>query len=102
MPTLDEIKELVNKCDWTWTTQDGINGYEVKGPNDNSIFLPAGGRFDGSGVEKVGEKLYYPSNTFSVNAGKIECRFLGGSSTDKSLQTGFGWYMGMPIRPVRK
>lgn len=43
MPTEDEIKELVDKCTWTWTTQDGKNGYKVIGPNGNSIFLPAGG-----------------------------------------------------------
>ena len=43
MPTLDEIKELCNKCTWTWTTQNGVNGQLVTGPNGNSIFLPAAG-----------------------------------------------------------
>ena len=43
MPTLDEQKELLNNCTWKWTTQNGVNGYKVTGPNGNSIFLPAAG-----------------------------------------------------------
>mgnify|MGYP001062291012 CR=1 FL=1 len=47
MPTLDEIKELINKCTWKWTTYKGVNGQLVTGPNGNSIFLPvAGVRWD--------------------------------------------------------
>ena len=43
MPTKAEQEELLNNCTWTWTTQNGVNGYNVKGPNGNSIFLPAAG-----------------------------------------------------------
>ena len=43
MPTRAEIKELINNCTWTWTTQSGVNGCKVEGPNGNSIFLPAAG-----------------------------------------------------------
>lgn len=43
MPTEEELNELVNKCDWKWTKQGGLNGYEVKGLNGASIFLPAAG-----------------------------------------------------------
>ncbi|WP_455162335.1 hypothetical protein [Tannerella forsythia] len=43
MPTKEEIRELLDHCTWNWTTQDGVNGCEVKGPNGNSIFLPAAG-----------------------------------------------------------
>ena len=42
MPTVEEIKELINKCTWTWK----YDGYLVTGPNGKSIFLPAIG-FDG-------------------------------------------------------
>lgn len=44
MPTKAEQEELRNKCSWTWTTQNGVNGYKVVGRNGNSIFLPAAGR----------------------------------------------------------
>lgn len=43
MPTLDEMKELIDDCTWSWITQNGVNGYRVIGPNGNSIFLPASG-----------------------------------------------------------
>lgn len=43
MPTRSEIKELLGNCTWKVTTQNGINGYRVTGPNGNSIFLPATG-----------------------------------------------------------
>ena len=43
MPTLDEIKELLDKCSWEWTTVNGVNGQKVTGPSGNSIFLPAAG-----------------------------------------------------------
>ncbi|MCF0174668.1 MAG: hypothetical protein HUJ95_04925, partial [Bacteroidales bacterium] len=28
-PSLDEIKELLDNCDWTWTAKNGVNGYTV-------------------------------------------------------------------------
>lgn len=48
MPTADEIKELNDKCSWTWTTLNGVNGCKVTGPNGNSIFLPAAGCRNGT------------------------------------------------------
>ena len=52
MPSLDEQKELLVNCIWTWTTQSGVTGYKVTGPNGNSIFLPAAGY-------RKGKNLYY-------------------------------------------
>ena len=44
MPTHAEWTELRNNCTWTWTTQNGVNGYQVTSKaNSNSIFLPAAG-----------------------------------------------------------
>ena len=46
MPTDNEFEALCDKCTWTWTTRNGINGYVVKGKGDyssSSIFLPAAG-----------------------------------------------------------
>lgn len=49
MPTKAECEELLEKCNWTWTTSGGKKGYKVVGPNGNSIFLPAAGcRYDTS------------------------------------------------------
>lgn len=46
-PTKEQLDELRNVCTWTKTTIQGVNGYEVKGSNGNTIFLPeAGWRLD--------------------------------------------------------
>lgn len=63
MPTEREMEELENKCTWKWTTQSGVNGYKVTGPNGNSIFLPAAGDCRGSSRHDVGEDGYYWSST---------------------------------------
>ncbi len=48
MPTEAEWRELRENCTWTWTAQNGVNGYMVTGKtNGNTIFLPAAGyRYD--------------------------------------------------------
>lgn len=43
VPLPEEIEELIAECEWTWTVLNNVNGYEVKGPNGNTIFLPAAG-----------------------------------------------------------
>ena len=43
MPTYEEMTELREKCKWTWTTVNGVNGMNVTGPSGNSIFMPAAG-----------------------------------------------------------
>ena len=48
MPTETEMRELVNRCTWEWTTQNDVKGYKVTGPNGNSIFLPVTGYFTGT------------------------------------------------------
>ena len=63
MPTLDEIKELCNKCSWQWTEVNGIKGQKVTGPNGNSIFLPAAGYRDGTEVYRRGSYGNYWSGT---------------------------------------
>lgn len=41
MPTIQEWEELVNKCEWTRSERDGVEGYQVTSPaTGNSIFLP--------------------------------------------------------------
>lgn len=42
-PTTMQQQELYEQCTWTWTTRNGVNGYQVTGPNGTTIFLPAAG-----------------------------------------------------------
>ena len=66
MPTRAEFDELCKKCDWTWTSQGGHNGYLVTSKiNGNSIFLPAAGWRLGTDTHFVGKHGYYWSSTLS-------------------------------------
>ncbi len=73
MPTLDEIKELVNKCSWKWTTYNGVKGQLVTGPNGNSIFLPAAGYRYGASVYGVGDDGYCWSATQGESDSDYAC-----------------------------
>lgn len=64
MPTEAEMEELLDECTWTLlTSQSGVNGYKVTGPNGNSIFLPAAGNREYSSLNYVGERGYYWTST---------------------------------------
>ena len=63
LPTKAELEELNNKCTWNWTTQNGVKGYKVTGPNGNSIFLPAASYRYGSSLYYAGEYGYFWSST---------------------------------------
>ena len=71
MPTFEEQTELRTECTWTWTTLNGVNGYNVEGPNGNSIFLPAAGYRDSSdlynGAGAIGH--YWSSSLGTYNSG---------------------------------
>ena len=78
MPTRDEIDELVNEenCSWSKTTENGVNGYMVTSKkNGNSIFLPAAGRRQYGNEDLVGELGCYwgasPDARFSNAARNI-------------------------------
>ena len=63
MPTYAQQDELRNNCSWSWTTQNGVKGYKVTGPNSNSIFLPAAGYRDNSYLLSAGSSGYYWSSS---------------------------------------
>ena len=67
MPTEAELQELLDKCTWTWMSQNGIDGYKVTGPNGNSIFLPAAGNRYGSSLILAGSCGNYWSSAPSDN-----------------------------------
>jgi len=46
LPSNEQFDELANKCSSIWTTQNGINGRLLTGPNGNKLFLPAAGYYE--------------------------------------------------------
>ena len=65
MPTYQELSDLAGKCDWTWTTQNGVQGYLVKGQGayaSASIFLPCAGFADWTSLYFAGSEGGYWSS----------------------------------------
>lgn len=99
MPTLDEIRELVENCSWKWTTYNGVKGQLVTGPNGNSIFLPLAGTRYGTSVLAVGDVGAYWSATQFGSGSNYAYRL-------SFLSGGGGWnywddrYRGLTVRPV--
>ena len=65
MPTKQELSDLSSKCDWTWTTMNGVNGYVVRGRDgyaSNSIFLPCAGYGYGTSLGSTGSSGDYWSS----------------------------------------
>ena len=99
MPTLDEIKKLVNNCTSTWTTENGVYGRRFTGPSRGSIFLPAAGLRWDSGLNNAGNYGYFWSSTL-YGSSPYYAYFLDVYSG------GAGWHYGSrgsghTVRPVR-
>ena len=43
MPSVDQIRELVESCSWQMTDRNDVYGQLATGPNGNTIFFPAAG-----------------------------------------------------------
>ena len=59
LPSISEVEELRDECDWAWMTYNGVPGCCVTGPSGNSIFLPAAGIFWGAKKQGIGEEGWY-------------------------------------------
>ena len=99
MPTVEEFRELEDKCTWTWTTQGGHEGYKVTGLNGNSIFLPAAGRRYGTDFYDRGSRGFYWSATLDENYGDDA---YGLSFSSGGSYWNYNWYRssGRTVRPV--
>lgn len=67
MPTLTEIRELVENCTWVWTIYNGVNGRKAIGPNGNSLFFPMAGCLYGAENSSLGLDAFFWSGTLFEN-----------------------------------
>lgn len=97
LPTKTECVELIDRCTWTWMTQEGHNGYKVTGSNGNFIFLPAAGYRNGSSLYGAGTLgNYWSSTPYGSNA--QSAYYLCFNSGDHYV---FCYYrFGRSVRPV--
>ena len=99
MPTDAELTELHEQCTWTWTTQNGVNGYKVTSKsNGNSIFLPAAGYRYGSSLDYAGSDGDYWSS--SLYTDDPDHAWDVGFDSDGVRRYNYGRYYGQSVRPV--
>ena len=104
MPTNQEFYDLNNKCDWAWTTMNGVKGYIVRGRGSyasNSIFLPCAGYGYATSLYDVGSKGCYwssvPGSDYNYGAWTL---YFGSSyhSTDYGYRRSYG----RSVRPLQR
>ena len=98
MPTMQQYQELIDNCTWTWTSLSGKNGYEIKGKNGSSIFLPAAGAKRPT-LEFEGQGGYYWSSSLIVHETDYAW-YLRFGSDDRRTHSNYRNY-GFPVRAVR-
>lgn len=71
MPTVGEFQELNNNCDSEWTDEDGVTGIRFTSRiNGNSIFFPASGSRNGTGLGSRGSYgRYWSASLYSAASG---------------------------------
>lgn len=100
MPTKEEIEELIEDCVWTWATQNGVNGYYVRGCNGDSIFLPAAGYRSGLELNAASSCGYYWSSTANESEQDKDAYYLHFDSFVSGRHDGNDSGFGFTIRPV--
>lgn len=96
VPTCDEIRELREKCKWKLQAKgnakyDGVAGYEVTGPNGNTIFLPCAGYRYNNSLRSAGTVGRYWGHCITEeNPSNGRCLdFSSGTISDKARYYGF-------------
>ena len=118
MPTFKEFKNLIDKCDWTWSTVNGIKGYIVRGRSgyaSANIFLPAAGFTYEKNYVGAGANGYYWSSVpncdgYSTLGYGTSCRLTFSLSSQSYSTSGYTdynsdncsqRYYGLSVRPVQ-
>ncbi len=101
MPTVEEWRELMTKCTWTWVKNyngTGINGRLVTATNGNNIFLPAAGYRYGSSLYNAGSYGSYWSSSLPVG-GPYDALYVEFDSRS-FYWSGYDRFYGLSVRPV--
>ena len=100
MPSFEQVQELVDNCDWEYTTFNGVHGRKATSKiNGEFIFLPTTGFFNGTSRNNTGSTYDYWSSSVDSDApyNVYSLRY----------NRGKGWgsyyrYFGQSVRPVRR
>lgn len=101
MPSLVQIKELIDNCNWEWTQLNGVWGRKATSKkNGNSLFLPAAGWRRDTSLYGAGSYGIYWSQTLYPYDPEVAC-YLGFRSGSVDF-SGDSRCVGRSVRPVRQ
>ncbi len=98
IPTLQDVQDLVDNCDWEETAQNGVSGYVVRGRGvyaSASIFFPYVGNGNETSLSGVGSLGEYWLSNDSGNSYATWALYIGDDLKDYL-------YYGRPVRPVQE
>lgn len=88
MPTEDEFRELIDKCEWKEVTKNGKSVFLITGPNSNVMYLPIASYWTSTGGLSM-SYYFYPYRNYSWESYSLNVR---------PTSRGKNFY----VRPVRK
>ena len=97
IPTKNDMKELIKSCTWDYKTFNGENGFEVTGPNGQSMFLPECGC-----MENVTHEILDVYWTSTISDSSPWILIFEGDTDYIGLVDFLSVEYGLPIRPVYK
>lgn len=100
MPTTEEQDELLSKCTWTWTCQNGVLGYKITGSNGKSIFFPAAGYRLNDDLHGVSSDGRYWSSSLDAKYSKPYCAYILSFASSTIRYESNDRIFGLPIRAV--
>ena len=100
MPTKAQLQELIDETDYTWTTQNGVNGgLFTSKTNGNSIFVPAAGYCYNGSQYYVGEYgSLWSSSLYESDPRDAWCFYF--VSDEVNLYSNVVRYYGLSVRGV--
>lgn len=99
-PRAKDYEELLTNCIWRW--EEDLGGYNVIGPNEKSIFLPAAGYLEETNnLEADNEGFYWTDDIFRKDGQIGSCLHFTKESSDNAL-TEKAKIISCLIRPVIK
>ncbi|MBO4587669.1 MAG: hypothetical protein J5711_02050 [Bacteroidales bacterium] len=106
IPTEVEWRELLNNTTSKWTTVNNVHGRKFTATNGNSLFLPAAGNMDGSGLDAADGGGFYWTSSLAGDTDEtyyypnFACA-LGFNSGKQLLSNSYYRYYGFSVRAVR-
>ena len=100
MPTKEELEELVNNCEFSWTEINGVSGAKYTASNGNSIFIPAA-EFQYGSFHNVSSGKYAFILSSSIHQEFLRLSHYLLSTENGPVIEGYNRENGYPVRPVR-